>query len=94
MILVGGHLNYFRRNVMIVYLGKMESGGNGDIRKCHIEGESAIPIFWKFAGKTEEQNRGNLEDVVQCWGHGSTICIRNVVHPFKSKGMEEPLGRC
>jgi hypothetical protein len=37
-------LIYFRENVKVVYLGEPKSGGNIDIRKCYIEGDSTISI--------------------------------------------------
>jgi hypothetical protein len=36
----------------MVYLEEPNSGGNRDIWKCCIVGDSAIPRYWKFAAKT------------------------------------------
>jgi hypothetical protein len=47
-------LIYFGKNIRMVYLAKRKSGGNGDIKKCPIEGGSIIHIHCKFAAKMQK----------------------------------------
>jgi hypothetical protein len=41
-----------KEKVKVVYWGKKKNGGNGDIRKCCIKGESTISKHWEFFAKT------------------------------------------
>jgi hypothetical protein len=64
--------------VKLVYVGKPKSGGNGDIQKCFIEGDPAIPKHWKFATKTQKGDTKAAENVVQCQGYGLAIYARGL----------------
>jgi hypothetical protein len=36
----------------MVYMGAKKSNDKNNIRKCHIHGDLAIPLHWKFVVKT------------------------------------------
>jgi hypothetical protein len=52
MMLQGSHLIYFKENVKVVYMEKVNSGGNGDIRKYCMKASSSISKHWEFAAKS------------------------------------------
>ena len=86
-------------------LEKKKNGGNGDIQKCCIKGESTISKYWEFLVKTQkgeteaiQKMQFNVEaKALQTIHEG---CIKWIaIHPFEPKGYtlwwnEEPLGRC
>jgi hypothetical protein len=64
MLLQGGYLINFKNNVKVVYMKKPKNGGNGEIQKCFIEDDPAIPRHWKFATKRQ---KGDTVVMLKVW---------------------------
>jgi hypothetical protein len=78
--------------VKVAYMGKPKCGGNGDIQKCFIENDPAIPRHWEFATKKQKGDtlavqkiQFNAKAMALRFAHED--CIKwIVVHPFKPGG--------
>jgi hypothetical protein len=40
--------------VKVTYVGKSTYSGNGEIQKCFIKGDPAIPNYWEFVAKRQK----------------------------------------
>jgi hypothetical protein len=92
-------LIYLQKNLKMVYLRELKSGGNADIWKCCIEGDFAIPKHWKFCWKIQ---KGETDSMPRLWP--CNLCMTaassglQFIHPNMKDthfgGMGEPLERC